>query len=165
MAMQWVGGDKSQGAAEVTEPSGRVISNTVVSLLSDVKAAVRLGPAATQTPRCHGVSAAAVAITQSTSHTYHCRCVYHCVSASHDPMLRTGLDGGMFWKTLLLFIFTTDILCDKEIQPYLHDWLIWQINSGSIHTIKIQFLVYDIRIWVFFSIKKMKYDNTMDNHV
>lgn len=133
MAMQWVGGDKSQGAAEVTGLNGRVISNTVVTLLSDVKAAVRLGPAATQTPRCHRVNAAAVVITPSTSHTYHCRCVYHCVSASHDPMLRTGLGHWMFWKTLLLFIFRTDLLCDKEIQSYLHDWLIWQVNSGSIN--------------------------------
>lgn len=96
MAVQWVGGDKSQGAAEVTELNGRVISNTVVSLLSDVKAAVRLGPAATQTPRCQGVNTAAVAITQLTSHTYHCCCVYHCVSASHDPMFRTGLGHWMF---------------------------------------------------------------------
>lgn len=96
MAMQWVGGDKSQGAAEVTEQNGRVISNTVVSLLLDVKAAVRLGPAATQTPRCHRVSAAVVVITRSTSHTYHCCCVHHCVSASHDPRLRTGLGHWMF---------------------------------------------------------------------
>lgn len=33
----WLGGDKSPGATEVTEENSGVISQTVVSLLSDVK--------------------------------------------------------------------------------------------------------------------------------
>lgn len=136
MAVQWVGGDKSQGAAEVTELNGRVISNTVVSLLSDVRAAVRLGPAATQTPRCHGVDAAAVAVTQSTSHTYRCCCVYHCVSASHDPTLRTGLGHWMFRKTLLLFIFSERI---PRVNSALSSWLTNMTNESWINKSKFSF--------------------------